>query len=159
MDMDNMIECRTMTGTRIVPKEKLQFRPAVYGVVISDGKLLLTKMRSTGKYWLPGGGVDLGETLERAVKREIWEECGIDVEVRKPIFFGQSFFYYEPEDAAWQTHLFICLCSPKTFELQRHDLHDESVDPQWVDIALLRAHVFQDWGEEIMEYLKTCDSN
>ena len=148
-----------MTGTKMVPKEKLQFRPSAYGVVINAGKLLLTKMRSTGKYWLPGGGVDLGETLEQAVKREVWEECGIDVVVKKTELLGQRFFYIESEDLACQVQLFICQCAPMTFELQRHDLHDESVDPQWVDLVLLRADDFQDWGKEILDYLITCDTN
>lgn len=148
-----MIACRTMTGTKMVPKEKLQFRPSAYGVVLFEGKILLTKMKTTGKLWLPGGGVDIGETLEDAVKREMWEECGIEVDVQKPELFGQRFFYYEADDLAMHAFLFVSLCTPRTFVLERHHEEDESIDPQWVSVDSLQAEDFQDWGVEIMEYL------
>ncbi|MGA2911734.1 MAG: NUDIX hydrolase [Candidatus Levyibacteriota bacterium] len=38
-----------------------------------------------GSWELPGGGSDFGETPEEALKREIKEECGIDIEVLNPI--------------------------------------------------------------------------
>ncbi len=63
-----------------------QVRPlvAVGGAVIKDGKVLLVKRAHPPNkgYWaIPGGKVEYGETLEQAVKREIREETGLDVEV------------------------------------------------------------------------------
>ena len=58
----------------------LTWRPSVYGIVIEDGKLLMSKQFKT-KFDVPGGGVDIGEDLEQAVVREVKEETGIDVEV------------------------------------------------------------------------------
>jgi hypothetical protein len=52
------VECITLDGrTKMVQKESLVLRPAVYGIVVHDGKVLLMKMRHTGKYHPPGGGV------------------------------------------------------------------------------------------------------
>lgn len=50
------------------------------------GKIFLSKrgQKAQGEhgYWeTPGGGVDFGETLEHAVKREIMEEYGIEIEL------------------------------------------------------------------------------
>jgi len=49
----------------------------------SDGKLLLGKNRSGGVYEgsfvVPGGGVDEGETKLEALRREMLEETGIDI--------------------------------------------------------------------------------
>jgi 8-oxo-dGTP diphosphatase len=56
----------------------------VGGVVVQDGRALIVKRAHEprkGEWSLPGGTVELGETLVEAVKREIREETGLDVEV------------------------------------------------------------------------------
>jgi ADP-ribose pyrophosphatase YjhB (NUDIX family) len=55
---------------------------AVTAVVVDgDGRLLLIRRSDSGLYAIPGGAVELGETLTAAVRREVLEETGIDVEV------------------------------------------------------------------------------
>ncbi len=46
--------------------------------VLNDGKLLLGRRRDNGKYTLPGGGMEEGETPEECAKRELFEEAGIE---------------------------------------------------------------------------------
>lgn len=88
-----MIECLTLRDEKkLVPKEKLNFRIGVYGIIVNDGKILLVNVRSTGKYFLPGGAVEMGETLTDALNREILEETGIEVEIKKFLMFGENFF-------------------------------------------------------------------
>jgi mutator protein MutT len=66
-------------------------RPFVgVGAVIVDGtgRVLLVKRRFeplAGQWSLPGGAVDVGETLEACVIREMREETGLDVEVGRVI--------------------------------------------------------------------------
>jgi 8-oxo-dGTP diphosphatase len=58
----------------------------VGAVVVTDGKLLMVKRAkepSKGKWSIPGGGIEVGETLEEAVERETLEECSIKVKVEK----------------------------------------------------------------------------
>jgi mutator protein MutT len=55
----------------------------VGAVIICDGKVLLEKRRNDpgkGKWSIPGGLVELGESTERTVIREVKEETGLDVE-------------------------------------------------------------------------------
>ena len=57
----------------------------VSGVLISDGAVLVEKRRADddadpGLVLLPGGHVEPGESLNRALKREMLEELGIRVE-------------------------------------------------------------------------------
>lgn len=57
----------------------------VGGVVVRDGAVLLVQRAReplAGQWSLPGGLVELGETLEEAVMRELQEETGLVVEVR-----------------------------------------------------------------------------
>lgn len=61
-------------------------RPIVaVGAVIVDGDRVLLVKRANeplkGEWSLPGGAVEIGETLERALVREAREETGLDVEV------------------------------------------------------------------------------
>ncbi len=61
-------------------------RPIVgVGAVIFDaGRVLLIKRAHEplkGEWSLPGGALDVGETLEAAVAREVLEETGLEVEV------------------------------------------------------------------------------
>jgi mutator protein MutT len=56
----------------------------VGAVVLRDGCVLLERRGqppAQGSWSLPGGLVDVGERLEEAVRREVREECAIEVEV------------------------------------------------------------------------------
>lgn len=47
-----------------------------------DGKILLVKHPRRG-WEFPGGQVEVGETLPQALKREIFEESGVEVEIKR----------------------------------------------------------------------------
>ncbi len=58
--------------------------PAVGAVTFHRGNVLLVqrgRKPNIGKWTLPGGVVELGESPVEALKREILEECGISVEI------------------------------------------------------------------------------
>lgn len=71
---------------------KKEIRVRVAGVLSERGKVLLVcHERDKKRYWLlPGGGVDYGETLEEALKREFQEEVGLNVRVGKLLFINES---------------------------------------------------------------------
>lgn len=55
---------------------------SVAGIVIrDDGKILAIQRRDNGRWEPPGGVLELGETFEAGVCREVREETGVDVEV------------------------------------------------------------------------------
>jgi 8-oxo-dGTP diphosphatase len=78
----------------------------VGGIVFQEDRVLLIKRGQEpglGIWSIPGGAVDVGETVERAVQREIKEETGLEVEVRdlvavferiQPDPEGKIFYHY-----------------------------------------------------------------
>ena len=60
---------------------KAQFRIGVFGVIIEEGKVLLGLRRDIDWWNLPGGGMELGETVDEALQREVLEETGLQVRV------------------------------------------------------------------------------
>ncbi len=49
----------------------------------SREKILLTKRTDNGRWCLPGGGMDPGESVEEACVREAYEETGLHVRVKR----------------------------------------------------------------------------
>jgi len=65
---------------RLYPKQPII---GVGAVIIKDGKILLEKRKNEpgkGKWSIPGGLVELGESVEQTVVREVEEETGFEVE-------------------------------------------------------------------------------
>ena len=153
-----LVECTALHGNKkMISKDKLVFRPAGYAIVINNGKILLCNTKSTGKYWFPGGAVNLGEKLEDAIKREVREETGIEIEVGRLLLFKEFFFYYEPLDEAYQNFSFFYLCKPKTTDLledDQVDQEDESEKPRWIDLKSIKEEEIQTGGEEIFQLLR-----
>jgi 8-oxo-dGTP diphosphatase len=57
-------------------------RLGAYAVVVDSGRLLLTRISPigypAGTWTLPGGGVDHGESPHDTVRRELYEEAGLE---------------------------------------------------------------------------------
>lgn len=65
--------------------------PGVGALIIKDGFVLLVKRGhepGKGLWSIPGGLVELGETVRQAVVREVKEETGLDVEVERLLEVG-----------------------------------------------------------------------
>ena len=56
-------------------------------ILIEEGKIALMERHRAGRHYFsfPGGGVDMGETVEQAAVREAKEELGVDVVIRKKV--------------------------------------------------------------------------
>lgn len=62
---------------------------AVGAIVFKDDKVLLVRRGqapSKGLWAIPGGSVELGETLQEAAEREIFEESGLTIRANEPVF-------------------------------------------------------------------------
>lgn len=68
------------------PARALGIRPAVSAVIFDRRGRLLLQQRSDGGQWgLPGGSVEIGESVREAVQREVREETGLTIAVRRMV--------------------------------------------------------------------------
>ncbi|MGC2238165.1 MAG: NUDIX domain-containing protein [Pyrinomonadaceae bacterium] len=81
---------REKIGSRI-----LQIPSAAAIIRDKNGRVLLVKSASADGWGLPAGAIDLGETPEEAVQREVFEETNLRVSPEKiaGVFGGKDFRY------------------------------------------------------------------
>ena len=149
-----MIECKKLDGTtKMVHKKDLILRPSAYAIIMRDANILLLRLRHTGKYHLPGGGVHIGERIKDTLKREVGEETGLEIEVGTFTHFEEIFFYFDPSEKAYHGLFFYYICFPKSSHLIEDDQVDDfaAEKPRWVEIASLHPSDFQINGDAILE--------
>lgn len=80
---------------------------AAMGIIYSEESgILLEKRADTGEWCTPGGAIELGETLEEALRREIKEETNLDIV--NPILFdikANVHMVYPNQDEVYYTDI------------------------------------------------------
>ena len=90
-----------------------------------------------GQWGLPGGGIEPGETMEEALRREVREELGAEVSSLMPLYFKDKlatkrFADGTEKDIYMIFLIFRCTISPGVIAL-----NDEFDACEWVDPAIL----------------------
>ena len=98
----------------------------------SESKLLLVKSHKwQDKYVIPGGHVELGETLLAALRREIREETGL--EVHDIEFIGLQEFIFD--EAFWKKRHFIFFDYACKTDSAQVELNSESEEYLWASLT------------------------
>src|SRR5512143_4087654 len=74
-----VLESFSMQAGYITPKVDVR------GAVVQDGRILLIQERADGKWAMPGGWADLGNSPASVAEREVWEESGFRVKAEKVV--------------------------------------------------------------------------
>jgi 8-oxo-dGTP diphosphatase len=85
------------------------------GVIVESGQVVLIKRKYeplAGQWSLPGGTLELGETLEAAVAREMFEETGLQVEVGAVVDVFDRILFDADERVRYHFVLIDYLCRP-----------------------------------------------
>lgn len=88
------------------------YRVTVKGLCVRDGKVLLVRESEktmSGKWELPGGGLDFDEDIQEGFKREIVEEMGLKVKKMsdKPIYVWKHRFESNGRNIGWYYSLIL----------------------------------------------------
>jgi len=118
---------------------------AVGGVVIDDGAVLLVRRAfppRQGEWSLPGGRLELGESLTEGVAREVREETGLDVEVGVVVDVFDRVHRDEAGRIRYHFVIVDFLCRPRGGTLAAGD---DAADVRWVrraDVAALGVNAY-----------------
>jgi len=139
-----------MTERREYPRMPIV---SVAAVVFKDNKVLLIKRKydpGKGKWSVPGGVVELGETLRDAVRREIFEETGIFIEPREVIDAIDVIIRDKDGNVKYHYVIIDFLADYKGGELSPSTDAD---DARWVDIKELRNYALTSSCEKLFKKL------
>ena len=104
-------------------------------IINENGQLLLQKRNKESEkgYWsIPGGKLEWMETFEDAVKREVKEECDVEIKVEK--LLGICDHIVKKDNQHWVSPSFLCTITegiPKIMEPTKH------TDMKWFDLDRL----------------------
>ncbi len=106
----------------------------VGAVIVRDRQVLIVRRRYeplAGRWSLPGGTLEIGETLEAGVAREVQEETGLDVEVGPVIEVFDRILLDDERRVRYHFVLVDYLCWPVGGELRPGSDVDDAifVDP------------------------------
>ncbi len=125
-----------MTDPRAYPDRPFL---AVSAAIIRDGKVLVVRRArppAQGVYTVPGGVVEAGETLVDAVKREVREETGLDIE---PVALaGHREAVMRDKDGRVERH-FVVLCFASRWLGGEPVVNEELSEASWLTPQELKA--------------------
>jgi len=123
---------------RWLPPQSLRFRPSAYALIFDEqNRLLVVRAQAFDTLWnLPGGGANRGETLVEALRREVREETGLEIEVG-PLIAAHDLFRIMPTGGAVQSqpHYYLARANGGEFHSQGNGF--DSSEVRYLDPATI----------------------
>ena len=127
----------------------------VGAIIMKNGRLLMAGNKSSEYLYTVGGRVCFGESTEEAVKREVFEETGIHLEVDRLGFVHENFFMADSGRISgknvYELSFFYYMKVPEDFE-PVSKIFDESGSEEfleWIDIDGERKYYPDFFREEL----------
>ena len=122
------------------------------GVILDGDRVLLVKRAHEplkGEWSLPGGGVELGETLEAAIAREVLEETGLKVVIGPLVEVFDRI--HRAADGRIEYHYVIAdyLCRPAGADQPTHG--SDADDVRWVNAGELAEYHLTDKATAVIQ--------
>lgn len=103
-------------------------RTACRGIVIRDGKLLMSYETVTGQWMLPGGGLEASEDEQDCCIREVAEETGYQIRVSDCVLEIDEYY----EDFKWVNRYFFGEVTGRTAVSLTEREKEVGMEPRWL---------------------------
>jgi len=146
--MGYIIDLRKIVGTR-----PLLMAGACVFLIDKDNRLLLQLRTDNGAWGLPGGSLELGESMEEVARRELFEETGLEAThfTLVNVFSGEEIYYKYPHGdevynvvAAYECKDYsgvLIRDEQEVLELKFFELHDLPNEISPPDIPVIRYYL------------------
>lgn len=119
-------------------------------VVLKDNKILLNLRSDTNTWGIPGGAIELGETLEETAARELKEETNLESEkfTLLNVFSGKDFYFKYPNQDELYSVVALYIADGVTGDLKITD--NESFELKYfgkdeLPVLESRAEIIMNW--------------
>jgi len=137
-----------------------RYPEATVGALVVNPKgevLIVRSSKWADKHTVPGGHIELGESGEDAIRREVKEETGLDVEVLKLLLVQQAIYpkyYCKHEHFVFMDYL--CRTPDTRVKLDERELQHYL----WIDPCRALELDLEEYTRNfVVAYLKECDVN
>ena len=133
-------------------------RPAAAVAIVNDNKILMLRRRDNGKWTLPGGTLEMSESLVDCAIREVKEETGLAIEVKDVIgTYTDPDIRIEYSDGEVRREFTVVYYGVnKDINIT---IDDESSAYEWIEVAKLSEYPMADSQkkrlDDVVEFLHT----
>lgn len=127
-DERSIMLVKKIASNSLVPTTK-NYIVGVGVIVISENNLLVVKDKMYKGYKLPGGYIDKDETIKNAVKREVFEETGVEVNFESIANIG----HFRNGQFGESNLYIVCTAKALSTEIHINDI-SEIQDARWMCI-------------------------
>jgi 8-oxo-dGTP diphosphatase len=132
-------------------------RVGVGALVIHEGKVLLVKRGvapNEGLWAVPGGSLELGESLRECAERETLEETGVVVRAETPIY---AFDYVERDATGEIRFHFVIIDLKATYITGQPVGQDDALEAMWAGEKDIKALPVGENTLKLLRYMKFLD--
>lgn len=132
------------------PEGDVVARPGAYAVLV-DEQWRIALVRVPDGVYLPGGGIEAGESAEEALRREVREETGLEIDIVSPMGMARQYVFWR--GTHYNKHGHYYLCRPKQ-QGTATELDHELIWVRGTQAMKQLTHASQQWM--VSRALKPC---
>ena len=116
--------------------EEGRFNFRVGAIIIKNNRVLMSTNDRDNYYYSVGGRVRMNETIEDAVRREVFEETGAILEIREMGFVHENFFTLNKNQLYHEVSFYYYMKVPEDFKVLCNSVNQDNVNEtmEWLPI-------------------------